>query len=125
MNIVIENPETGEELILEPDEQGKYPNMRVPWRVKGTTQVTATNKQSVVAPMAYKAIGRTLHAVGRVLGANCSPCNLRYYITQHTYVLGIAKANEFIKRSFQHKANTPEFEALVSEVKEAVNGQAN
>jgi hypothetical protein len=55
-----------------------------------------------------------------VFGVNCTPCNLRYLVTKNVGTIGVTKANDFLKRSFRVKADTPEFVALKKEVEYAI-----
>ena len=52
--IVVENPDTGEVRQLMPDAQGRYPNMRVPWRVKDVTTYKRCSHCGNIGVFEYK-----------------------------------------------------------------------
>lgn len=129
--IEIENPDTGEVRVLEPDANGKYPNVRVPWRVKGAVQgkvaykmygaTAPTVKDNAVVHGLYKRAGSMLRASGKLFGIDCKPCGFRDRAMAKVAILGVERANYFLKRSFRVQPDTPEFEALEKELQDALD----
>lgn len=107
MSLLIENPETGEESILQQGTDGRYPNIRLPWRVRGAVISTAQAQEIVkreqthrmvtinvddklnkIAAMLFIPAADVLKVVGAALGINCAYCQLRFMIWKKAREIG-------------------------------------
>ncbi|MDD1678620.1 MAG: hypothetical protein LUO93_05490 [Methanomicrobiales archaeon] len=54
MDVIIENPETGQTQILTPDKSGQYPNFQRPWKVKDTVENMRIASEQIAYWSTYK-----------------------------------------------------------------------
>lgn len=113
MSVVIENPETGEERVLEKLSTGHYPNFKLPWRLKGAAMKPAkfATAQEVIVKEKIREVkkARTIDmnvkldkiaaalfipaadvakVVGKALGIDCPYCQLRFMIWKKAEEIG-------------------------------------
>jgi hypothetical protein len=110
MEIILENPQTGETMVLTKGADGKWPGFKTPWKVKGTPQSVAQQTviqqqkaqvQSVVAVLAAEAglpVADFLDAARWLLDKDCPFCQLATLVLRRVAQLGRAEAVSLVKR---------------------------
>lgn len=110
MSVLLENLKTGDTAILHANPDGTYPNIKLPWMVKGAVISTQRAKEIVerqetkrvatinvddklnkLAAMMAIPAADVLHVVGRALGIECAFCQLRFQIWQKAKEIGWRK----------------------------------
>jgi hypothetical protein len=129
MNVIIENPQTGQTRVLLPDANGRYPNFQLPWHVQGPSYpakemaakmeaaakrqavtINVDDKMNKIAAWLGVPLAEALHIVGRALGIQCAYCQLRYQIWQKAKELGWRKVMWLTWKSVRAQANCDESE---------------
>jgi hypothetical protein len=116
MSIVLENPETGETRIIEPDKNGQYPGFRLPWRAVGTV---ANIEQAKVRAQRIETTERRFERMANFFGLSvaqfievaakalnippCAACQLRGQVLIYIGRIGFWASMKMIAKSIAYQ----------------------
>jgi hypothetical protein len=141
MQVVIENPETGETKTLEKQPNGQYPVVQLPWRVKGTVTTLAQAEvleqrkasmamqlKSRVAVYAAKAgipMAEFLDTARWLLDKDCPYCQTGTLVLRRIQELGEDIAVQLLNRIQEAKArqDNTELSRIRHEISSTLNGR--
>lgn len=116
MPVVIENSETGETREIEKGSDGKYPKLKLPWRVKGTPELIrrklnfenqVQNLNSRVAVLAARMglpIADFLDTARWLLDKDCPYCQVATKVLRRIDEIGADRAIDILNRIQAAKA---------------------